>query len=331
MDFRNFLFISMLLPSLGLGTTYSGGLQFTHAPSLVIDQQNVTINPEKITVAYTLRNTSDNDIYETLVFPLPLKNEDNYKQFSVSVNQIPVQYLTIQRAISSNGQDISSTLKSLGLPYNPIAAMHSIDASRNRDSINAKLRAQNLMDKKEEAPLWNVQTFYYWQQKFPAHTAIHIEQNYKPVAINKNVKITGIGSYFKLPVKMMKQLANMAIHWTLEDQTSADELRTQLEKYNPQVKDFCPTPNDYKALLLMGKTSKQNTQIETHELNYSYTNSDAWCAPINRFTLRIESPANMLPMLCWHSEFKRPDEHTLVFEAENYVPVQNISVLYVER
>lgn len=313
-----------------IGQTYSGGLHFMQSADLILERQDVILTLDKVTVTYLLTNNSNRDIHETVVFPIPLKNDDNFKQFNVVVNNKPIQYQILQRAISNSGRDITAILKNLGLPFNPIAAMQSIDTSQNRDSITAKLRTQNLIDKKEDTTQWFVKTFYHWQQVFPAKSTTKIEQSYKPTVVSNNVKLKGLSSVFTWPVRLIKRVANVAIHWTLEDKVAAQELQAQLEKYNPQIKQYCPRIEDYQELLIPTKNVNTKRNKEMKELNFGYANLDTWAAPIHRFSLRIEIPKNMQPMLCWHSDFKKQDDF-LIFTAENYVPVQNVSVLYIDR
>jgi len=322
--------VCSLWANLAQAQSYTGGLHFMRSPDLVIERQDIALNLDKISVEYVLNNTSNTDIIETLVFTMPMQN-----QFSVTVNEQPVTYNIVQRAISHNGTDISSILKNLGLAYDPITAMHSIDASSNRDSIRSKLIAMELLDPKDETPKWFIKIFYYWQQKFPAHAKVRIHQLYKPAILTKNIKLKSVTEIFNLPVKLVKKIFNIAVNWTFEDtpddKQAAETLQTQLEKHNPQIKEFCPTLKDYLAI--MDTTKKPDTTtntVLTKELNYDYYSQDIWATPINHFTLSIESPKAMHPILCWNGDFKQRG-NTLLFEADNYVPLQNISVLYIEK
>lgn len=328
---QSLVILCLLWPAITAAQSYAGGLHFMRSPDLVIERQDIALNLDRVSVEYVLNNTSNLDIIETLVFTLPVKS-----QFSVTVNNQATSYNIMQRAISYTGTDISNILKNLGLPHDPITAMHSIDASTNRDSIRNKLIAMNLLDPKDETPKWFVKIFYYWQQKFPAHAKIHIRQIYKPSILSKNIKIKGMSEIFNIPTKIVKKIFNVAVNWTFEDvqddNNAAENLQSQLEKHNPQIKEFCPTIKDYLAIMSPNKKIDSNPSlVATKELNYDYYSQDIWATPINHFTLSIESPKNMHPMLCWNGDFKQRGESTLLFEADNYVPLQNISILFVEK
>ena len=326
-----FAIVVWLIPTLVLAQSYTGGLHFMRSPDLVIERQDIAMSVDKISVNYQLHNISNLDIVETLVFSLPMQN-----QFSVTVNNQPISYNIIQRAIAHNGIDISNMLKNLGLAYDPITAMHSIDASPNREIIRNKLISMDLIDAKDETPKWMVKIFYYWQQKFPARATVDIKQIYKPAVLIKSMKVKSVTELFSIPGKIVKKLFNIAINWTFEDNpedsAAVANLKAQLEKHNPQIKDFCPSIKDY--LTIVGQNKKFDPAartVTTKELNYDYYSEDTWVTPINHFSLTIESPNNMHPVLCWNGDFKQASENKLLFEAENYVPLQKVSVLYIEK
>ena len=302
---------------------YTGGLHFMRSPELVIAQETVTLGVDQVNVEYVFYNTSKLDIVETIVSPIPMQT---------TVDGLAIESQATNRAITKSGRDISNILKNLGVSYDPITAMHNIDISPNRDSIRAKLIAAKIIDKKDETAEWFIKTFYYWQQKFPAGSKITINQSYKPSLVTKNIKVKTNTGILNMPVNALKKLYNLTVHWTLEDQITAKNLQTMLETNNPQIKDFCPSIKDYQAII--GPQESFNLRkptVETKELHYDYLADDIWATPINHFTLRILSPDDMHPMLCWSGDFKRQGKNTLIFEADNFVPLQNLSVLFVEK
>lgn len=333
MRFLNLIVSSSLLlaPPLVISQTDHGGIYSKRSPNLVITSQNINLSPEQVKIIYVFTNNSYQEIRETFVFSLPTKTEENFKQFNINIDHEPQTYKIIQRAISTSGHDISGQLKSLGLPYNPIAAMHTLDASENRASITSKLHALNLIDKREEVPTWIVKTYYYCEHTFPPNSTTIIEQSYKPYVATTSVKINNLNALSKLPVKFAKQVINMAVPWKLEDNSAADALQSQFEKYNPQIKNYCLSPLDYNTLALAYKNSMtKNTQIEMKTLHFGSDSDDLWASSIKNFTITIESPDNLYPVLCWHDELKR-NNNTLQFSAENYVPLQDIKVMYIEK
>lgn len=314
-----------------IGQTYTGDLQTLRSPSLQIIEQSIHLNVDQVKVHYIYANTSQEPITETLVFALPTNSEEQ-KQVKVLINQQPIQLHSIVRAINKNGKDISREIKNLGLPYNPIAAIHSIDASSNRDHLIAKLKSLQVIDKHEDTPTWSVKTYYYWQQHFPPESTIQIEQIYKPTITKQAVKLHGLSTIFKLPIKIAKKVWHVARNWTLVDaEAPANNLRAQFEKYWPKIQTYCATENDYKILVEEYKKHPNNSQVNLKELSYSIDPKESWANSINKFSLYIEAPQNMHPILCKDEQLKSVNSKNLQFVAENYIPMQNINVLYIEK
>lgn len=310
--------------------TNFGGIHSVHSPSLLIEQQNITISPEQIKVAYNFKNTQAIDIDETLGFSCPSYPDENARLFSIMVNNMPLQYQTMQKAITNNGIDISAQLRVLGLPFEPVTAMHHFDASPNRNSIVARLHALNVIDK-EDMPLWTVKTFYYWQQKFPAHSNTYIEQAYKPISNNTQLNLNSMHNLLKLPIMLVKKAVHIAIKWSLSDDIAANNLREQLERYAPQIKNYCPNKEDFDTLANSYKKTINKSAIEIKEIDFPVNINDVLISPVSNFTLKIEAPANMHTLTCWHDKLVVGQNNSLQFSAENYIPVQGIKVMYIEK
>jgi hypothetical protein len=325
-------YLVLLWPSFVIGQTYAGGLYSMRSPNLIISSQDIALSIDQVKVTYTYSNTSDQSINQTMVFALPPKSDDNFKHFSVLVNQQPVQFQTMQRAISLDGYDITRELKAMGVPFNPISAIQFIDASPNRASISSKLRQLNLIDKREDTPRWIVKSYYYWQQDFPAKSNVTIEQTYKPAVLSKQIKFNNITAWLKLPIKALKKIYNVATTFSLEDESSILNLKDQFEKYNPQIQTYCPSKDDYRLLFNSYKAqTNRKSQIELKELHFAYNVDDLWANPVNNFSLTVESPRNMHPLICWSGGTKQQHNNTVRFTAENYVPLNNINIMFVEK
>lgn len=313
MDLRILLTLGLsLAASNAPAQFYTGSLHFMRAPELVIERQDVTLAPNQVNVAYVLHNISNHEITETLVLPIPA---------NITINDQAVVYKISQRAISNNGQDISNLLKNLGIPFDPVTAMHSIDNSANRDSILQKLISFKLLDPKDETPEWISKSYYYWQQSFPANAYVTIKQNYKPIITQKTAKVNSNLIY--MPYNLVKKLVNVAINWSLDEQMTSNNLQANLQCSN--IKQFHTTIGAQDTI-----TVKKDV-LQFNELNYDCSQESIWSTPIEHFSLKIISPENMHSMLCWNGDFKLHGKNTLVFEADNYVPLHNINVLYVEK
>lgn len=309
--------------------TNLGGIYSQHSPNIVIEQQNINISPDMIKIMYSFRNTLATPIHETLGFSFPNYGEENTRQFSVTVNHIPLQYQTTQRAINNNGNDISVQLRALGIPFDPVAAMHHLDASSNRSSMIARLRSIKAIDK-EDLPLWMVKTFYFWQQEFPPNNSIVIEQTYKPTSNNTQLSLNAVQGLLKMPLRLIKKAVRMAIYWSADDVASTN-LREFLERQAPQIKNYCPDKSDFNVLAMAYKKPMTKSTVEIKEIELAINNNDIWTSPVSNFSLKIEAPENMHPLICWNDKLDVSKNSSLRFTAENYIPMQNIQVMYIEK
>lgn len=306
-----------------MAQTNYGGLQSFRSPAITIVSEDINLSLDQVKVTYVYLNTSNNDLTETLVL--------TDAPSTILVNQRPAQLQTMQQSLSASGREISKELKSLGLPLNPVAAMHTIDASPNRTSIIARLRAQNLIDKREDTPTWVLHTYYYWHQVFPANSKVIIEQTYKPAVTTESVKLNSFATLLKLPAKMVKKVWNVAVHWTLEDDAAQVNLQEQFEKYFPRISKYCPSKKDFQILVNSYKQKpNRKPKIEVKEISFANNNNESWANSINHFNLTIECPKNMHALLCWNDELKR-NNNLVQYSAENYVPLPSIKVLYIEK
>ncbi len=320
---RILLLVLLIWTKIVIGQTSIVGGISARSPDLILNSQNITISPEKIKVISEYINQADHDLTETFVFTNPL---------NINVDTLHVHTQLMQYALNTEGKDISLHLAALGLPFDPIAAMQIIDASSNRDSIIGKLLALYLIDVKESIPNWTVKNYYYWQHTFPAGGNVVIEHNYKPTVAVRSVKLNTITSMLKAPINVMKKAVNIAVHWNLDDNVAANNIQAQLERYISNINSYCPNSIDYRAIATAQQLKKnQKPQLETKSLNFRYNSDDLWSKPLDHFVLTIDSTDNMYPVLCWHDKMQRNSNNTLRFSAENYVPMQDISVLYIEK
>ena len=146
------------------------------------------------------------------------------------------------------------------------------------------------------------------------------------------MKIKTNNGIIHIPGNALKKLYNLTVNWSLEDKISAKNLQSMLEKANPQLSAYCPSLDDYQIILNSEQQNANNiANIDSKELNYPFLLDEIVCTPANKFSLKIHVPNNMHAMLCWNDELKKSSKNVLSFEAEHYVPLQNLNILFVAK
>lgn len=189
-------------------------------PALSIEQQDTkTIDDQTIITNVVINNGNQNITQIFLTQPNTI----------ITANNTPVEVLNNQVAINDQNLDVTRILKSLGVPLEPITAMHVIDSSPNRDHIRSKLISLKLIDKDQEVPLWTVNTYSYWRQNFTAHSNTTITQtnkhkiydkqkvNDKQKTSDKQDQKAETKSLLSMPWNAVKKIYNATLFWRSTD------------------------------------------------------------------------------------------------------------------
>ncbi len=320
-----------------------GSIQFMKPKAIAIHRQDVTLSLDKITSNYVFVNNSALEIIETIVFPAPyypqekkkkFKEQQQFNQLKIIVDGRDIEYKNISLPISMHGEDLSEFFKSLGISGDPTQIMASINSNENSRHIRNALVEHKLIDSKTNTPLWNNKTYYYWQQKFPPAQEVHVCQTYKP-----NLKIYQNNIQYKLqkPSKHSNSWLNKLINKEpqkpvviVNQKREIKNLKDNLTKSFPYIKQFCPANADYLSLLHSVRTPWQQKLI-SRELQYNLINNDNWSNAIDYFTLKIEHPENIPALSCWPHKFEHSSPTTLIFSATNYIPTQDIAILFLQN
>lgn len=329
---RYCILLIILWPCFVIGLAYGSGLHNMRSPDLLITSQDIYLGIEQIKIEYVFSNTTNENVRETQVFAVPLNGEDNFKPIDIFINQEPIPLQIIQRAISHSGRDISSELKALGIPYNPISAMHSIDSSSNRNSIITRLRNQKLVDLREDTPTWIVQTYCYFSYNFPALSTTTITITYKPNITTQNIKLKSFNNLMNLPIRLLKKAYITAKNLNFNNNPVTTTLQEQIEKHYPQIVKYCPNNQDYQILANSYTKHIDRKEVMTLKLlHFADGINNLLPSAIKNFSVTVESSENMHAILCWPEAPQYSDNKVKQFVAKNHIPSQDINVLYVEK
>lgn len=191
----------------------TGGLELVRVDSVSIVSEDLFISADEVRVDYVFENITDADVDTLVAFPMPdidahpyeelsipAPNDDNYMQFSVSVDGRPVEVSLEQRA-TAFGVDITRELQKLGVPLLPRSeaaynALEELDTGTLED-FDARgiiiLDSYDIGDGWETyaQPTWHLSSTYWWRMVFPAGEQVRVSHRYAP-AVGGTAGIMGI-------------------------------------------------------------------------------------------------------------------------------------------
>lgn len=315
----------------------AGGLEFQKSKPIHIKRQDVTLSLDRVSTSYVYWNASALDVIETLVFSLPeVESTDQHQpneqisQFHVTVNGRQIDYETETRPVSPQGVDLTKLLTKLNVPFEPTLAEKTLSIRASQTTLD-QLAQNDLYDPITGRAKWITRTFYYWQQLFPAAMDVHVRQTYKPAFNQSKADVYQVEEAEK---NIYEQIFDK-----IKRKTAAEKLRKQevtydltIDAYSQHLKQYCPTKSDYETLIKSyDQTSGTLTNMYTKELSYVLTADNFWSGPREHFTLKIEHPSHMHPVMCWNLPFERKSSNLIVSEAENFLPLQDVNLLFIEK
>jgi hypothetical protein len=340
------------------GTIAAGGIQFTQTPFIKMVSEDLTISKDKVKVDYLFKNLSEKPIATTVLFPLPLYQEDGPENdyndvnsaaqvakiakdkkfppsilnFSVVVDGKPVAYQVKIQAILDNGKDITDILTRAGIPLLPQlgqgSGLRSDYESLDKKDIEKyeadlekwkdKAQQLGLLDKEGKAR-WKKQVTFYWPQVFPAGKTVTISHEYKPA----------VGGCF------MENYGGPKEYYIHSIGSQLKELyNVELSKAENKAKfeDWIST-NAKKHD--QSHTSSNSLPISTFSfgnVGYILTTGANWAGPIEKFTLTLQYPANgavvYMPFYSDTSAKIISTSGQLQILLNNFTPKQDLNIVF---
>ena len=295
-----------------------GGLVFGKSADIRMAKEDLYVSPQKVRIRFAFANDGkDQDVL--IAFPLPdISLEDlqggdlgtigtdpvNFVGFTTTVDGKRVATKVEQKAML-HGKDVSALVRAAGLPLNLASNDGTALLQKLPSAKRAPLVKAGLIDGDNEypAPLWTVQTRFYWTQHFTAGKTLTIEHSYTPV--------TGGLQYSQ----------------GIEGRGPDPEL----------VKLYCIDPGTMKAL----KAMSDNPKLRAPDANngaggilwgsvtdYILSTANTWKGPIGHFHLTLDKlDARSVLTLCWKGDLKKSAPTTFEFTADNFAPTQDIKML----
>lgn len=302
------------------GVIASGGVQYLKNKHISTHSEDLLISKHKIRVQYQFKNLSDQDITETVLFPLPKvinhedmpmpdQNEliDSFKIWAngkaikptIHVRAFMFDVKNGERIFPENNEatfDTTELFHACGVTEQELLKSWKINTSdiEHTDNIQQKLlncdnktlQALLIDADKEHGIDWQTQIIYSWQQRFPAKSTTHIKHEYQPL-LGGGVSTTKEG---------------------LEYYCADNKSLQRAQKYQDELQGHIP----YQAL------------------SYILTTGANWATPIQDFKLTIQRDKNELVSLCWDGQVKKINANTFQIHEKNFIPKQDLDIIFFQ-
>lgn len=290
----------------------AGGIQLRKEARISMDEERLTITPDKVSVDFWFRNETDSDITTDVAFPIPPYRFDwdstngphDFADFEMWVDGQQVPYRTDARA-TLKGQDYTGLLESLGVDVATFGKYDwkkdPPDGSPQISAVSASNRQQlvhlGLLDSLGDAfPQWTVTKMYYWRQDFPAGKLVHIRHVYVPV----------IGAQAFQPEEIQAQLKNTCI---------SAELYRNLKSA--------------AAESLERSHGLNGGDVYANWVNYILTTANTWKTPIKDFELVIDAPPAYPDVsFCWDGPIEKLGLRTWRTELRDFIPRRDLAIYF---
>ena len=289
------------------GTVSTSGIKYLKNPHIDMQSEDLYISENQIRVHYRFKNTSSQDITETVLFPLPIVPSFTYSDFADTKGLVdsfriyadgkPVRPQAHVRAYFErrNGSlvDVTADLKKCGLSDQEL--MHPWTKKQDGEKIDSKIGAcrsakvQSMLSKQtDELSYWSSQIIYSWKQTFKAGSVTEIKHQYTPL----------VGGSFLPSLKAKDSKAF--------------------------IDEYCMDENFLKNF----KTVEGGSKVY-HYLGYVLTTGANWAKPIGKFTLTIDREPNTVISLCWDKSLRKVGPNRFQAVKENFLPKKDLDIIFV--
>ncbi len=299
-----------------------GGLIFKQSDSVSMESEELTIDPDVVTVRYRFINRSSNPVTLTVAFPfpeidlsdaanfaIPVADSMNFVGFETKIDGKPVTFTLHQRALLGE-KDVTAQLKELGIPPLPLGKLQGRiqelpNAARTR-LIDQGLLVQSGSNERGQplyAPGWKVSTSAVREQTFEPNRPVLVEHRYR----------TSLGMSFDTVLR--KGLR--------ENKAMAKEV----QRYR---RTFCVSDRFLADLDKLAGEAEANTQkVQERRISYVLKTGANWAGPIKQFRLVVETgKPGRLASFC-APNIKRISPTALEARAENFTPTDDLKILLI--
>ncbi|SET16262.1 DUF4424 family protein [Thorsellia anophelis] len=281
----------------------NGTIELLQTKDISIEYEILYISPTLITVDYLFKNKSNQDITVDVAFPMPpayfgMSDYNPVKNYSLYINNKEVSPILKSIFKTKSGVDITEEM--IGYGWTKTELMEYIEESylSNGSYIGAhKISPRWIIEDSVSLGLI-IQDYYTWTQTFPAGELIHIKHQYEPSYTSGVPRSVG---------EILKSFS-----------------------YDNDNFNFCLESD--KQIELDSKLDKDHQGYEYAIVDYILTTANNWDGPIKHFNLIIDkSNKDSLVFLCFDGKLKRETPTQFSFNAIDFIPKEDLSILFLKR
>ncbi len=309
----------------------TGGLIFVRNDVVSMQTEDLFISMEEVSVDYTFRNTSDEDVVSLVAFPMPdieaspyfsvavpwvegePLGDDNFLHFTVEVDGRAVTPNLEQKAFTA-GLDITKDLAAQRISPNHLVEglaerLAALDPSIREDWLKRGIIAhewwedENGVRQENYWPRWVLRSTYWWETIFPAGRTVAVSHRYRP-SVGGTAGVT-----------------------FLEQDGSPGGF--SLDAYEAK---YCMDGPFLRALANATRASGQDYPPFTESwISYVLRTGSNWAGAIGRFRLVVDkgSEANFISFCGENLRKIGPTRFEMV--AEDFFPERDLDILIMQR
>ncbi|MDH4440581.1 MAG: DUF4424 domain-containing protein [Rhizobium sp.] len=295
----------------------AGGLVFTRTDQITMASEDLYISPERVEVKYTYRNTGDTPVTSIVAFPMPKiggpvesmaavpdEQSDNFMGFSVVQDGEEINP-NLQQRVLVQGIDFTDEVKAQGVPLQPLSAKTREAIAALDQNVIEDWRVKGLIvdinygsDKPDYAPVWQLDSVYWWETTFPAGEKVEVEHSYRP----------SVGG-------------TTGMVFLYEGKTT-----DQIDDYR---KRYCLDDDFLKTAMKLEKSQNYDTGLYYFEqwLSYILMTGNNWFGPIEDFHLTVDKlNPNFIISFCGEG-VRKTGPTTFEMHAKDFSPAKDLDIL----
>jgi Domain of unknown function (DUF4424) len=315
-----------------------GGIVPRGGTRVAIAREVLRIGVRNVSVDYDFRNDSSADVTMDLVFPIPpYKNEwdamdpaaQSFRSFVLSVNDEKAAYQT-EVAAELNGGDITKTLQShhIDIPtfghleigrdqHFRVRRVAVPDFIRLSKKDQDRLESEGIFEREDGYSKYTVKLEYHWTQTFPAHSMVHIRQEFAPVV--------GFAEVPALEDALQAALKPASTH-------ASTMLEPAATGSVDLLNGFCANTSFLRSMLRAQQMLANSSEAVLPQwVDFALMSTKEWNEPIEDFTLIVEVPQpqrgqQTLVSFCSPGNIQKPDADHIQVHLTNFTPSMDLHV-----